>query len=161
MRTPTSLPTCSVQRRSRGGYIFHLGDHGACSYKSTLMPTAAQEPGSGIAQSTVEAETVALADAIKDGIHLKTIVSEILGRAVQPLLMWEDNQGAISYAHNAVINEGTKHIDVKWHFVKVHTEAGTVRVEFIPTDLNTAYMLTKPLPRPLLEKHARTAIGLR
>jgi len=35
--------------------------------------------------------------------------------------MWEDSQGAISYAHNAVISKRTKHIDVKWHFVKDHT----------------------------------------
>eukprot|EP00873_Tetraselmis_striata_P043088 jgi/Tetstr1/463352/TSEL_008275.t1 len=103
-----------IQRRSRGGYLFRLGDHGACSYKSALMPTATQETGGGIAQSTVDAETVSLAQAIKDGIHLKMLVSEILG---------------------------------------------TVRVNYIATDLNTADMMTKPLPRPALEKHARFAMG--
>jgi len=61
--TDSDFAAHPLQRRSRGGYIFHLGDHGACSYKSTLMPTATQEPGGGIAQSTVEAETVALANA--------------------------------------------------------------------------------------------------
>eukprot|EP00873_Tetraselmis_striata_P023408 jgi/Tetstr1/443672/TSEL_031663.t1 len=148
-----------IQRRSRGGYLFRLGDHGACSYKSALMPTATQETGGGIAQSTVDAETVSLAQAIKDGIHLKMLVSEILGSPVQPLIMMEDNQGAISYATNAVISDRTKHIDVKWHFVKDHVEAGTVRVNYIATDLNTADMMTKPLPRPALEKHARFAMG--
>eukprot|EP00873_Tetraselmis_striata_P015721 jgi/Tetstr1/435985/TSEL_024866.t1 len=117
-----------LQRRSRGGYLFRLGDHGACSYKSALMPTATQETGGGIAQSTVDAETVSLAHAIKDGIHLKMLVSEILGSPVQPLIMMEDNQGAISCATNAVISDGTKHIDVKWHFVKDHVEAGTVKL---------------------------------
>eukprot|EP00873_Tetraselmis_striata_P024207 jgi/Tetstr1/444471/TSEL_032352.t1 len=148
-----------IQRRSRGGYLFRLGDHGACSYKSALMPTATQETCGGIAQSTVDAETVSLAQAIKDGIHLKMLVSEILGSPVQPLIMMEDNQGAISYATNAVISDRTKHIDVKWHFVKDHVEAGTVRVNYIATDLNTADMMTKPLPRPALEKHARFAMG--
>eukprot|EP00873_Tetraselmis_striata_P023816 jgi/Tetstr1/444080/TSEL_003319.t2 len=148
-----------IQRRSRGGYLFRLGDHGACSYKSALMPTATQETGGGIAQSTVDAETVSLAQAIKDGIHLKMLVSEILGSPVQPLIMMEDNQGAISYATNAVISDRTKHIDVKWHFVKDHVEAGTVGVNYIATDLNTADMMTKPLPRPALEKHARFAMG--
>lgn len=103
-----------LQHRARSGYIFHLSDHGACSYNSTLMPTPTHEPGGGIAKSTVEADTVALANAIKDSIHhLKTTDSEILGPPVQPLLMWEDNQGAIIYAHNAVISECTTHIDVK------------------------------------------------
>eukprot|EP00873_Tetraselmis_striata_P016748 jgi/Tetstr1/437012/TSEL_025772.t1 len=86
------------------------------------------------------------------------LVSEILGSPVQPLIMMEDNQGAISYATNAVINDMTKHIDVKWHFVKDHVEAGTVKVNYIATDLNTADMMTKPLPRPALEKHARFAL---
>eukprot|EP00873_Tetraselmis_striata_P028816 jgi/Tetstr1/449080/TSEL_036293.t1 len=148
-----------IQRRSRGGYLFRLGDHGACSYKSALMPTATQETGGGIAQSAVDAETVSLAQAIKDGFHLKILVSEILGSPVQPLIMMEDNQGAISYATNAVISDRTKHIDVKWHFVKDHVEAGTARVNYIATDLNTADKMTKPLPRPALEKHARFAMG--
>eukprot|EP00873_Tetraselmis_striata_P021794 jgi/Tetstr1/442058/TSEL_030237.t1 len=55
--------------------------------------------------------------------------------------MMEDNQGAISYAINAVISD----------FVKYHVEAGTGRVNYIATDLNTADMMTKPLPRPALE----------
>eukprot|EP00873_Tetraselmis_striata_P005567 jgi/Tetstr1/425831/TSEL_016208.t1 len=108
---------------------------------------------------TLEEEEMLLSGAIKDGIHLKMLVSEILGSPVQPLIMMEDNQGAISYATNAVISDRTKHIDVKWHFVKDHVEAGTVRVHYIATDLNTADMMTKPLPRPALEKHARFAMG--
>eukprot|EP00873_Tetraselmis_striata_P017360 jgi/Tetstr1/437624/TSEL_026291.t1 len=54
--------------------------------------------------------------------------------------MMEDNQGAIGYATNVVISDMTKHIDVKCHFVKDHVEAGTVRVNYIATDLNTADM---------------------
>eukprot|EP00873_Tetraselmis_striata_P020865 jgi/Tetstr1/441129/TSEL_029390.t1 len=97
--------------------------------------------------------------AIKDGIHLKMLVSEILASPVQTLIMMEDNQGAISYATNVVISDMTKHIDVKWHFVKDHVEAGTGRVNYIATDVNTADMMTKPLPCPALEKHARFAMG--
>eukprot|EP00873_Tetraselmis_striata_P010252 jgi/Tetstr1/430516/TSEL_020315.t1 len=78
---------------------------------------------------------------------------------VQPLIMMEDNQGAISYATNAVISDMTKHIDIKWHFLKDHVKAGTVRVNYIATDLNTADMMTKPLPCPAMEKHARFAMG--
>eukprot|EP00873_Tetraselmis_striata_P016218 jgi/Tetstr1/436482/TSEL_025310.t1 len=39
------------------------------------------------------------------------LVSEILDSDVQPLLMMEDNQGAISYATNAIISERIKHVD--------------------------------------------------
>lgn len=47
------------------------------------------------------------------------LVSEILDSDVQPPVMIEDNRGAISCATNAIIiSERTKHIDVRWHFVK-------------------------------------------
>eukprot|EP00873_Tetraselmis_striata_P019896 jgi/Tetstr1/440160/TSEL_028516.t1 len=71
----------------------------------------------------------------------------------------EDNQGAISYATNVVISDMTKHIDVKWQSVKDQVEACTDKVNYIATDLNTADMMTKPEPRPALEKHARFAMG--
>jgi len=68
--------------------------------------------------------------------------------------------GAISYATNAIICERTKHIDsVRCLFVKDHVEAGTVRVQYIATDLNTADMMTTPLPHLALAKHARSAMG--
>eukprot|EP00873_Tetraselmis_striata_P015178 jgi/Tetstr1/435442/TSEL_024348.t1 len=55
-----------LQRRSRGGYVFHLGDYGAYSYKSAAMPTLMQDPEDGVAQSHVDAETMAMALAVKD-----------------------------------------------------------------------------------------------
>eukprot|EP00873_Tetraselmis_striata_P014349 jgi/Tetstr1/434613/TSEL_023704.t1 len=76
------------------------------------------------------------------------LVSEILGQ-----------QGAISYATNDVISDKTKHIDVIWHFVKDHVEACTIRVNYIAINLNTADMMTEPLPRAALEKYVRFAMG--
>lgn len=55
-----------LQRRSRGGYVLHLGDYGAYSYKSAAMPTLMQDPEDGVAQSHVDAETMAMALAVKD-----------------------------------------------------------------------------------------------
>lgn len=71
----------------------------------------------------------------------------------------EDNQSAISYSNNNIISDRTKHIDVKWHFVKDHVQRGTVKLQYIPTDKNVADMLTKPLPAPVLVRHARRAMG--
>jgi hypothetical protein len=36
--------------------------------------------------------------------------------------IWEDNQSAIACSHNALVSEKTKHIGLKWHFLKDHVE---------------------------------------
>jgi hypothetical protein len=40
--------------------------------------------------------------------------------------IWEDNQSAIAYSHNALVSEKTKHIGPKWYFLKGHVEQGTI-----------------------------------
>eukprot|EP00873_Tetraselmis_striata_P010695 jgi/Tetstr1/430959/TSEL_020714.t1 len=97
--------------------------------------------------------------ALKDGIHLRLLVDERLGRCTEEtLLLLEDNQPAISLANNIIISYKTKHI-VKYHFLKDHVQADTVQLAYVATDDNVADMPTKPLPAPALAKHARTAMG--
>jgi hypothetical protein len=42
--------------------------------------------------------------------------------------IWEDNWSAITYSEKAVDNEKTKHIGMKWHFLKDHVEHGTIKL---------------------------------
>jgi len=58
-----------------------------------------------------------------------------------------DNQAAIFIATNAVQEKRTKHIDIRYHYIREVVEQGEVALFFIPTDKNPADMLTKNLPR--------------
>jgi KUP system potassium uptake protein len=60
--------------------------------------------------------------------------------------IWEDNQSAIAYSQNALVNEKTKHIGLKWHFLKDRGEQGTIKLRYLPSDQIVANMFTKPLP---------------
>jgi hypothetical protein len=40
--------------------------------------------------------------------------------------IWEDSQSAIAYSQNALVNEKTKRIGLKWHFLNNHEEQGTI-----------------------------------
>jgi KUP system potassium uptake protein len=60
--------------------------------------------------------------------------------------IWEDNQSAIAYSQNALVNEKTKHIGLKWHFIKDHVEQRAIKLRYLPTDQMVADMFTKPLP---------------
>jgi hypothetical protein len=64
----------------------------------------------------------------------------------ETITIWEDNQSAIAYSQNALVSEKTKHIGLKWHFLKNHVEQGTIKLRYLPIDQMAADMFTKPLP---------------
>jgi hypothetical protein len=47
--------------------------------------------------------------------------------------IWEANQSAIAYSQNALVSEGTKLIDLKWHFLVDHVEHRTIKLKYLPT----------------------------
>jgi hypothetical protein len=72
--------------------------------------------------------------------------------------VWEDNQSAIAYSQIALLIEKTRHIGLKWHFLKDHVEYGTIKLRYLPTDqMVVDDMFTKPPLGPALTRH-RSAI---
>jgi hypothetical protein len=59
--------------------------------------------------------------------------------------MREDSKGAIAYSQSALVSEKTKHIGLKWHFLKDHVEQGTIKMRYLPTDQMVVDMFTKLL----------------
>ena len=57
--------------------------------------------------------------------------------------MYEDNQGFISLAKDPVFHSRTKHIDIKFHFLREKVEEGIIELEYMPTDQMVADGLTK------------------
>jgi hypothetical protein len=58
-----------------------------------------------------------------------------------------------------LVSEKTKHIGLKWHFLKDHVEQGTIKLRYLPTDQMVADMFTKPLPEPALIRHRSAILG--
>jgi hypothetical protein len=76
-----------------------------------------------VAQSICEAEYYSAVDATKEGLHLRQFMGEIFNAPItETTTIWEDNQSAIANSENALVNEKTKHIGMKWHFLKDHVE---------------------------------------
>ena len=65
-----------------------------------------------------------------------------------PIPMMCDNQSAIQLIKNPVHHQKTKHIDVRYCFVREHQELGDINVIYVPTKSQLADSLTKPLPNP-------------
>lgn len=140
-------------RRSTSGYVFLLAG-AAISWKSRRQPT--------VALSSTEAEYMAIAETVKEAIWLRRLFSEITqsSKPQEQQLIYLDNSGAKDLAHNPKHHDRTKHIDIRYHYIRDCIENKAIRLEYVNTASNTADILTKALPRELHERHT-TALGIR
>ncbi|GJZ78898.1 retrovirus-related pol polyprotein from transposon TNT 1-94 [Tanacetum coccineum] len=59
-----------------------------------------------------------------------------------------DNTSAIAISNNPVLHSRTKHIDIRYHFIRDNILKGDIELHFVPTDLQLADIFTKPLAEP-------------
>ena len=110
-------------RRSTSGYAFIVSG-GLVSWNSKKQKI--------VALSTAEAEYVALSEACKETIWLRKLVQEVVGGRDKATIMYEDNQAAISMVKNPVHHARSKHIDIKFHYIRVFNRRGTLRSVIVP-----------------------------
>ena len=104
-----------------------------------------------MARSTAEAEFRAVAHGICEVVWIKRFLEEL--KITHPLHMkvYYDNKSAISIAHNPVLHDRTKHVEVDKHFIKENLDSGLVCMPYIPTTEQVADILTKGLPKKQFE----------
>uniref|UniRef100_I1QIE0 Retrovirus-related Pol polyprotein from transposon TNT 1-94 n=1 Tax=Oryza glaberrima TaxID=4538 RepID=I1QIE0_ORYGL len=124
------------KRRSLTGYVFTIGSC-AVSWKATLQPV--------VAQSTTEAEYMAIAEACKELVWLKGLFAELCG-VDSCINLFCDSQSAICLTKDQMFHERTKHIDIKYHYVRDVVAQGKLKVCKISTHDNPADMMTKFVP---------------
>lgn len=123
-------------RRSTTGYVFMLNG-GAISWSSKRQPT--------VAASTTEAEYMAAANAVKEALWLRKLLSE-LHLPSSTISIYADNQSAIKLLKNPITTNRAKHIDVIHHFARERVIRKEVEFEYIDTTKMIADNLTKAVP---------------
>ncbi|KAJ2935676.1 hypothetical protein H1R20_g1419, partial [Candolleomyces eurysporus] len=135
-----------LHRHSISGYLFSVGG-GVISWSSKKQPI--------VTLSSTESEYVALTQASKEAVWLRSLSREILpivglGAYVEdfhPTVLYCDNQGAIKLSTNPVFHARTKHIDIQFHYVRQTITSRDLRLIYCPTDIMVADILTKPLAK--------------
>ena len=128
-----------IAGKSTTGFLFKLGEKsGAISARSKLQSTTAT--------STQHAEYIALFEAVKEGIYIRSILRDIgLLKTPEPAtVIFEDNSACLQLAHNPVHHdERNKHYEVKLHYIREMVEEGSIKVVKISSEENIADLLTK------------------
>ncbi|KAH9737203.1 Integrase catalytic domain-containing protein [Citrus sinensis] len=143
---------CLEDKKSTSGYIFMMAG-GAISWKSVKQTL--------IASSTMEAEYVACFEATRHALWMQNFITglDCILAVPRPLKIYCDNSAAVSFSHNTGSSSRSKHIDIKYLFVREKIALSCVSVEYIPTELMLADPLTKALAPKVFREHV-THMGL-
>ena len=78
----------------------------------------------------------------------------------EPTIIKEDNQGAIALSKNSKYHPRTKHIDIKYHFIRDKIVKKELILDYCPTEEMLADLLTKPLGKTMFQ-NLRELIGVK
>ena len=103
-----------------------------------------------VALSTAEAEYVAPTSAFREAAWMLCLL-QTLGVELESVMIYEDSQGSIKMTHNPVLHSRTKHIDIRYHYIRETVAEGTVVLQYCPTKDMMADILTKPMGKGRFE----------
>jgi hypothetical protein len=128
--------------RSTSGYVSFVAG-GPASWQSKRQ--------SVVAQSSTEAEYIAMSELAKEGAWLRYLLEGLnyKGPDLDPITLLGDNQGSLALAENPTFHRGSKHIAVRYHLIRQEVEEGRIQLAYIPTDCMPADGLTKVLKAPV------------
>ena len=97
--------------------------------------------------SSYEAEYVAAAAVAMQAVWLSRLIADIQGTEAKSVKLLVDNKSAIALSKNPVHHDRSKHIDLRYHFIRDCVETGKIDIEYVGTEDQLADVLTKPLGR--------------
>nr|GEW52960.1 retrovirus-related Pol polyprotein from transposon TNT 1-94 [Tanacetum cinerariifolium] len=142
---------CLNSRKSTSGGIQFLGGDKLVSWSSKKQDCTSM--------SSTEAEYVSLSACCAQVLWMRTQLTDY-GFHFDKIPMYCDSKVAIAISCNPVQHSRTKHIDVRYHFIKEKVEKGIVELFFVGTEYQLAGLFTKALPKERFKYPVRR-LGMR
>ena len=145
----SDFATDKVKRVSVTGYVIYFMG----------IPVAWRSRGQkGVTLSTSEAEYVALSEVVKELKFITQVLETMKVNVKLPITVHIDNVGAIFMATNQTSSDRTKHVDVRYHFVREFIEDGVVKIKFVRSKENDADLFTKNVNGELYDNHSQKLV---
>jgi hypothetical protein len=139
-----------ANRKSTSRCCFSLGS-AMISWKSRKQ--------SSIALSTVEAEYIATCSTTCEAIWLRKLLAGLFDLEMREIAILCDNQRCIKMTKNLVFHDRSKHIEIRYHFIRNMVQRGALKLQYISRDEQVADVMTKPLSHVKFE-HFRDKLGI-
>nr|GEU71426.1 ribonuclease H-like domain, reverse transcriptase, RNA-dependent DNA polymerase [Tanacetum cinerariifolium] len=126
------------QGKGTTGIVFYFGE-------SPITRCTQKQPT--VALSSCESKFMAATGAACQALWLKRLLSELTGWEEKRITLKVDNISAIALVRNPVFHGRSKHIDIRYHFIRECVKNGHINVEHVSGELQRADKLTKALPK--------------
>ena len=131
-------------RKSISGFVIYMNG----------MPISWRSKGQkSVSLSSTEAEYMAISEVAMELLFVHGVMKFLGMDQELPMIVNVDNVGAIYLSQSATTSNRTKHIDVRYHFVREFIEDGIVKIVFVRSAENDADLFTKNLGGELYRKH--------
>lgn len=125
-------------RRSISGYVSVLAN-------SPVTWSSRQQKC--VARSITEAEYISASEAAQEIAWLRLLLKGLIEQSLTPTQLFIDNQSAMKLAKNTEFHKLTKHIDVRYHYIRECIENNMSELVYVMSKEQLADFLTKPLPK--------------
>ncbi|GJZ62131.1 hypothetical protein Tco_0618268 [Tanacetum coccineum] len=132
---------CQDTRRSTSGSMQFLGDK-LVSWSSKMQKSAAI--------SSTKAEYIGMSGCCAQILWMRSQLTDY-GFGFNKILMYCDNKSAIALSCNNVQHSRSKHMDIRFHFIKEQVENGVIELYFVNMEYQLADIFTKALARERIE----------
>jgi hypothetical protein len=141
---------CQETRKSVGGHVVYL--NGA----PVVIACRKQRI---VSLSVGEAELIQATELAQDMLFVYRVLQEMELSVETPMIEEIDNSGAVDISNNWSSTGRTRHMDVRYKFLRELKEANLIRCVWIPTDENETDIFTKNCQGPLYCKHIKKFVG--
>ena len=136
-----------VDGKSHSGSAVTIGDSAVVHAKSVKQQN--------VTKSSTEAELVALSDSANQAFHIRNFIIA-QGHSIGPVVLYQDNLSCMALVEKGrSSSERTRHISIRYYWVKERVESGEAVVEHLRTEKMFANILTKPLQGSQFQEERR------
>jgi hypothetical protein len=122
--TDADWPGCVDDRRNTNGASFYLGE---------CLVSWLRKKQSSLSLYTTEAEYIVVAGCCTQVLWMNQTFKDMQAEYDEPIPIYCDNTSAISISKNSMMHSKTKHIPIKYHFLREQVAEKNIRVEYVGT----------------------------
>jgi hypothetical protein len=138
----TDYAGCKIDRKST---------RGTCQFLGRSMVSWASKKQNSVALSTTEAEYIAAGHCCAQLLWMRQTLRDY-GYKLSKVPLVCDNENAICMTDNPIVHSRTKHIDIRYHFLRDHQQKGDIKIAYVSTYNQLADTFTKPLDEKTFSK---------